>query len=198
MSSMIFPTRLRNGLKRINAQITPNTLNMVWDSAARLAEGLPTDAAIFAVIVVPMFSPRTIAHAIGNGIHPMLSMIRVIAIVADEDWRMRVSTVPTPRKISTEPNPCPDHCLTNSSTSGVCLRSGTDSFMNESPRKRSENPTISSPMFLCWFFLELEKRNPSNISGTARMEISALNPRRDTIQAVIVVPMLAPMITPIA
>jgi hypothetical protein len=32
--------------------------------------------------VVPMFSPRTIAHAILNGIQPMLSMIRVMAIVS--------------------------------------------------------------------------------------------------------------------
>ena len=82
---MILPTRLRKGLKKISAQITPNTLNMVCDNAARFAEGLPTDAAMLAVIVVPIFSPRTIAQAIGKGIHPMLSMIRVIAIVADDD-----------------------------------------------------------------------------------------------------------------
>ena len=111
---------------------------------------------------------------------------------------MSVNIVPTPRKIRTDQNPYPDHCLTNSSTSGVCLRSGTDSFMNERPRNRRENPTISSPTFLCWFFLEFENRNPRSISGTARIEMSALNPRRDTIQAVIVVPIFAPMITPIA
>ena len=53
-------------------------------------------------------------------------------------------------------------------------------------------------MFLCWFFFEFENRKPRSIIGTARIEISALNPRRETIQAVIVVPMLAPIMTPIA
>ena len=84
-SSMIKPTSNKNGLKSANAQITPHTLNIVCDIAARLACVLPTDAAILAVIVVPIFSPSTIAHAILKGIHPMLSMIRVIAIVADDD-----------------------------------------------------------------------------------------------------------------
>ena len=53
--------------------------------AALLAWVFPTAAAMFAVIVVPMFSPSTMAQAMLNGIQPMLSMMRVIAIVADED-----------------------------------------------------------------------------------------------------------------
>ena len=53
-------------------------------------------------------------------------------------------------------------------------------------------------MFLFLSFFEFEKRKPNSIKGTARMEMSALNPRRDTIQAVIVVPMFAPIITPMA
>ena len=65
--------------------MTPNTLNIVCDIAALFACVFPTAAAIFAVMVVPIFSPRTIAHAIGNGIHPMLSMISVMAMVADDD-----------------------------------------------------------------------------------------------------------------
>ena len=84
-ASMIFPTRARNGLKKINAHITPNTLKIVCDIAALLACVFPTDAAILAVIVVPIFSPSTIAQAISNGMKPMLSMMRVMAIVADED-----------------------------------------------------------------------------------------------------------------
>ena len=82
---MILPTSPRNGPKKINAQITPKTLNMVCDMAALLAWVFPTEAAMLAVMVVPIFSPNTIAHAMLNGIQPMLSMIRVIAIVADED-----------------------------------------------------------------------------------------------------------------
>ena len=100
--------------------------------------------------------------------------------------------------MSTEPKPCPDHAFTNSSTCGVSLRSGTDSFMNERPRNRRQKPTMSSPMFCLWFFFELEKRNPRSIRGMARIEMSALNPSHDTSHAVTVVPMLAPIITPIA
>lgn len=149
-------------------------------------------------MVVPMFSPSTMAHAISKGIHPMLSMMRVMAMVADEDWSTRVSIVPKTRNRSTEPKPWLDQVLTKSSTSGVSLRSGTDSFMKERPRNRRQKPTMSSPMFWRWFFLELEKRKPNIIRGTARMEMSALKPSHDTSHAVTVVPMLAPMITPMA
>ena len=53
-------------------------------------------------------------------------------------------------------------------------------------------------MFLRLFFLELEKRNPKIIKGIARIEMSALKPSHATIQAVTVVPILAPIMTPIA
>ena len=166
--------------------------------AARLAWVLPMEAAMFAVMVVPIFSPNTIAHAMLKGIHPMLSMMRVMAIVADDDCKTRVRIVPNTRNSSTEPKPCADQAVTNSSTSGVWRRSGTDSFMNERPRNSRQKPTISSPIFLRWFFFELEKRKPNNIRGMASTEMSALNPNHDTIHAVIVVPMLAPIITPMA
>jgi hypothetical protein len=41
--------------------------------------------AIFAVMVVPIFSPKTIAAAISKGIHPFVHIIKVIATVALED-----------------------------------------------------------------------------------------------------------------
>ena len=50
-------------------------------------------------------------------------------------------------------------------------------------------------MFLLWSFLEIENMNPSAIRGTARIEMSALNPSHDTSHAVTVVPILAPIIT---
>jgi hypothetical protein len=40
--------------------------------------------------------------------------------------------------------------------------------------------------------------NPTAIRGMAKMAMSALKPTRDTIHAVTVVPILAPMMTPIA
>ena len=128
----------------------------------------------------------------------MLSMMSVMAIVADEDCRMSVSTVPKARKMSTEPKPWADHDCTNASTSGVSPRSGTDSFMNDKPRNRRQKPTMSSLMLRRWLRFELESRKPTAMSGTARMEMSALKPSHDTSHAVTVVPMLAPMMTPMA
>ena len=85
IASVMKPMNFRKNGNRASAQITPNRLKTVWASAARFADVLPTDAAIFAVIVVPMFSPSTIAQAMSKRIHPMLSMIRVSAMVALED-----------------------------------------------------------------------------------------------------------------
>ena len=59
-------TKCTKGLKIARAQMTPKRLNTVWASAALLALTLPTAAAILAVMVVPMFSPNTIAAAISN------------------------------------------------------------------------------------------------------------------------------------
>jgi hypothetical protein len=42
------------------------------------------------------------------------------------------------------------------------------------------------------------KRKPRAMRGTAKSDISALKPKSDTIHAVTVVPMLAPIITPTA
>ena len=53
-------------------------------------------------------------------------------------------------------------------------------------------------MLCLWFFFEFEKMKPTSIKGTARIEMSALNPSHDTSHAVTVVPMFAPIITPIA
>ena len=47
-------------------------------------------------------------------------------------------------------------------------------------------------------FLDMESINPIAMRGTARIDMSALNPSQETIHAVTVVPILAPMITLIA
>ena len=66
IEAVIHPMSLRNQGKVMSAHTTPNTLKTVCAKAARLAEVLPTAAAILAVIVVPMFSPNTIAHAMSK------------------------------------------------------------------------------------------------------------------------------------
>ena len=78
-------------------------MKTVCARAALFAETFATDAAIFAVIVVPIFSPNTIAVAISNGIHPAFTITRVNAIVALDDCRTIVSRVPMSTNISTEP-----------------------------------------------------------------------------------------------
>ena len=82
MASITMPTRVRNGLKMISIQMTPNTLNTVWARAVLFADVFPTVAAMLAVIVVPMFSPSTMAHASGKSISPDVVRSMVMAIVA--------------------------------------------------------------------------------------------------------------------
>ena len=64
--------------------------------------------------------------------------------------------------------------------------------------KARKMSTMSSLILRRWLRFELESRKPTAMSGTARMEMSALKPSHDTSHAVTVVPMLAPMMTPMA
>ena len=187
-----------NGLKSTTAQITPNTLNTVWASAARRASVVPIDAAILAVMVVPMFSPSTMAAPISNGIHSWLSMIRVMAMVALDDCNTSVSTVPVTTNSRRLPNPYPVQFLRNCRTWVLPLRSGTELFMSDSPRNSREKPIMNFPMSLLLSFLNCCIMKPNRNRGMERAAISNLKPNNDIIQAVRVVPMLAPIITPIA
>ena len=63
----------------------PNRLIKKWMRATRLAVRLPTTAAKFAVNVVPMFSPSTMASALSNPINPDTMAAKVNAVAADED-----------------------------------------------------------------------------------------------------------------
>ena len=121
-----------------------------------------------------------------------------MATVALEDWSMSVSKVPSRRKSSTERKPRPDQLRMKPSTSGLWLRSGIELFIRERPRKRRLNPMTNSLMLRNLSFLERLSRKPSAIMGTAMALTSALKPKMEMIQAVIVVPMFAPIITPMA
>jgi len=128
----------------------------------------------------------------------MLRIMSVSATVALDDWSTRVRIVPIITKSSTDHTPCPDHDWMNESASGLDSRLGTEFFMNESPRKRRLNPTMISLMSRVLPFFERLITKPTAISGTARMDMSAEKPKSAIIQAVNVVPMLAPIITPMA
>ena len=56
-------------------------------------------AARFAVIVVPIFSPRIIAQAVGKLNKPELAMTIVAAIIAEDDWNIMVKNAPIPMHI---------------------------------------------------------------------------------------------------
>ena len=78
-------------------QITPNTLNVRCAKAARRACVLAPIAAMFEVMVVPMFSPNTRAIPIYIGSTPLEQSTMVIAIRAADDCMQNVNTVPMPR-----------------------------------------------------------------------------------------------------
>ena len=89
------------------------------------------------------------------------------------------------------------HFWINASVSGCAPRSGTELFRKLNPRNSNEKPMIISPIFFFFLDFAIIKTNPRPIRGIEITEISALKPNRAIIQAVMVVPMLAPIITPI-
>ena len=85
----------------------------------------------------------------------------------------------------------------NANISGVELKSGTEFFKKLNPKNSRAKPIRSSPIDLFLFDFNIIKKNPNPIRGIASVEMSALNPRSVMSQAVNVVPILAPIITPI-
>ena len=65
------------------------------------------------------------------------------------------------------------------------------------PRNKSPKPIKAWPMFLFRLRFVSVRKKPAPKIGSANEEILKLKPKIETIQAVIVVPMLAPKITPI-
>ena len=80
--------------------------------------------------------------------------------------------------------------------SGFFCKSGALDCRKESPMKRKENPKINSPTDLRLLFCEKSNGMPKASKGKAKAAISTLKPNAEIIQAVTVVPMLAPIITP--
>ena len=72
------------GFNRQRTQMTPMRLKIVCARAALFADVLATAAAILAVIVVPIFSPSTIATASLKSMRPEAARSIVMAIVALE------------------------------------------------------------------------------------------------------------------
>ena len=83
----------------------PRRLKRRWPIEARFAATLPLSDARIGVMVVPMFEPRTSAHARSNVIQPLVHIISVMANVAADDWMTIVTTRPTRVKMSMERRP---------------------------------------------------------------------------------------------
>ena len=81
--------------------------------------------------------------------------------------------------------------------SGLALKSGALFFRLASPMNRKEKPKINSPTDLRELLPEKKRGMAKARRGKAKADISTLNPRAEIIQAVTVVPMLAPIMTPI-
>jgi hypothetical protein len=74
----------------------------------------------------------------------------------------------------------------------------TESFKKDKPKNNKPNPMKHSPIGFNLLFLISININPSPIMGIDNDEMSYLIPNKVIIQAVIVVPILEPIITPIA
>ena len=66
---------------------------------------MPVAEASMAVIVVPMFSPKTIAAESSKPIQPFAAIVIVIAMATDDDCTIIVSKIPKAKNISTDKNP---------------------------------------------------------------------------------------------
>ena len=145
----MLPTSRSHSGKMHNTQHTPKVLMMVCDTAVRLAAVLPTEAAMLAAMVVPMFSPRIMVAASRNGITPVVIRIMMMAIVAAELWKQMVRMMPISRKIRMLQPPRSVQACTKPRLSGV-MSSCAEALSWANPMKNRAKPMISSPMSRHW------------------------------------------------
>ncbi len=187
-------TRPTKGEKIATTITTPRTLKRVWAIAARRAETVPPMAASWAVMVVPMFSPMTRATAVWRGMAPVAARAMVMPSIAELLWTIMVITQP----MRTQPK-----MLTSDWASRISirflkpssLRSGLKaSLMISRPKKIIPRATRTLALAEIRSFLEkIIGKMPRPMSSSPYLPILTAR-----IQPVIVVPMFAPRITPIA
>ena len=159
--------------------------------AALLASFLPDKEVRSAVIHAPMLHPRIIYRQIKRfwlNI-PLLASTTIMLTVTEEDWIIAVTSQPIKSArigFDSEANIC--------WTAALSLRGFTASPIMEIPRNKTPKPTIISPKRLIFVFLI----NIYIMTPTARKIGANCSRLNDTSCEVMVVPMLAPMITPTA
>ena len=116
-------------------------------------------------------------------------------MVALEDCTIMVTIVPINRKSSTEKNPMLVYSLRNDRISGLLCKSGTEFFRKSSPINKNAKPIMNSPQDRRLLLPEKMNGIDNPMRGRAKRLMLTLNPKMEMIQAVTVVPTLAPMIT---
>ena len=89
-------TSFMNNPIKVTKRMLPIRLNNTWANATRFAVTFARQAAMIAVMQVPILSPRSTGIAPSKGIKPWLAMAIKIPIVAELDWISTVITIPTP------------------------------------------------------------------------------------------------------
>ncbi len=84
----------------------------------------------------------------------------------------------------------------NFNNPGLLFISGVYIFKKCNPKNINENPIITSPQELLLLSFENNIGNPNPININVNEKISNLKPRMEISQAVTVVPIFAPIITP--
>ena len=197
--STINAFRCRNGLKKNITRIEPNTLNTRCARAVRLELTLVDAAAKFDVMVVPIFSPKMKATALGNVMTPVDMSNIAIVVAAAEDCRQNVIMAPIRIKISVL-NVVLVKGARKVVTASLLSSGSAYPLTMLRPRNRNANPIRNEPKSLVFCFSKNDdSTNPTNISGMA-IDPRLNDPSRLTANshAVTVVPMLAPIITPMA
>jgi len=180
-----------NPYRSMTKIIVPKILNIRWEKAVLLAVTVVPILDIRAVEHVPILSPIRIGIAASIGISPCDAIAIRMPIVAELLWKiaviMRPARIPRNGFLLKVKRKFLKDSLYLSGSSAV--------FIMVIPRNKSPSPIMVIPIFFVLLLLARKYiKVPIIIIGNASISI-ILN---DTICAVIVVPMFAPIIIPIA
>ena len=126
----------------------------------------------------------------------MPKSISVMAIVAAEACTIIVTTAPTKTNSRMVRNESCSTWASMPATMSPMFMAVADSWRNDRPMKRNEKPKMNSPMLLRLPLPLKISGMPTASRGMAKAAMLILNPTAEIIHAVTVVPMLAPMMTP--
>ncbi len=190
---IMYPVNLISCQKNTIHIIAEITLNRTWPTANCLFEDAPHSEAMTHVIVVPILDPITIAIDAGNQIIHDHKAAKVITLIAELDWIIKVTTAHISQK------PRKDMSL-YWARSKLALIASTLSFINPIQMKRSQNHTSNFPIHILFSLLPAVsiRIHHSAIIGSANEAIlNSQNPRYDTKMELTVVHTFAQIITQI-